>query len=83
MLNTDHCLLYNKHTLVACFVGWGSCVVKGFWALWNHIYECVRCYNRCNGNVIKKFFVLRGNIYDYVSLLHSTSFLTGHLLQLV
>jgi hypothetical protein len=26
-------------------VGWLSLALKGFWALWNNIYECVRCYD--------------------------------------
>jgi hypothetical protein len=45
-------------------VGWWSFAVKGFWALWDNIYECVCCYNRCHGNAVKGFWVLWDNIYD-------------------
>jgi hypothetical protein len=36
--------------------------------VWDNIYECVYCYNRCHGNVFKGFSAFRDNIYDCVRL---------------
>jgi hypothetical protein len=34
-------------------VGWSSfAVVKGFWATFDNIYECVCCCNCCHGNAM-------------------------------
>jgi hypothetical protein len=62
-------------------LGWWSFAIKGFWVLWDNIYECV-CYNRCHSNALKGFWVLWDNIYGYVCLLIQIfpSFLTGNLL---
>jgi hypothetical protein len=43
--------------------------VKGFWALWDNIYECVCYYNRGHGNAVKGFWGLFDDIYDYACLL--------------
>jgi hypothetical protein len=36
-------------------IGW---VAKGFWALWNNIYDFVCCYIRYHDNAFKGFWVL-------------------------
>jgi hypothetical protein len=53
--------------------------VKGFWALWDNIYDCDNC---CHGYAVKQFWTLWDNIYDYVCLLLyiSPSLLMGNLL---
>jgi hypothetical protein len=34
-------LSIEKQVSVSCLVGWWSFAVKGFWALWDNIYECM------------------------------------------
>jgi hypothetical protein len=29
--------------------------VKGFWALWDNVYEFVCCYNRCHSDAVLGF----------------------------
>jgi hypothetical protein len=53
--------LFNRQLLV----GWWSFDVKGFWALWDSIYERLYCYNRCRGKAVEGFCALR-DVYDYV-----------------
>jgi hypothetical protein len=36
------------------------------WDFEPYNYECVSCYNRCHGNVVKEFSGLWNNIYDRV-----------------
>jgi hypothetical protein len=38
--NMDNKFIY----IIDNLVGWSFAVVKGFWALWDNIYECVGCY---------------------------------------
>jgi hypothetical protein len=49
---------YGVLGLMSCIYmlvcGW-SFALKGFWALWDNIYEYVSCYN-CHGNAVKGFW---------------------------
>jgi hypothetical protein len=56
----------SKCWLVAWLVLWWSYTSKGFWALWDNIYECDCCYRRCHGNAVKEFWALWDHIYDCV-----------------
>jgi hypothetical protein len=56
---------YNKQM----FVGWWSLAVKGLWASWDNIYECLCCYNSCHDEAVKGYWTLWDSIYDYVCLL--------------
>jgi hypothetical protein len=64
-----HIPRYNKEVFVSSLVGWLPFTVEEFWALWNNIYECVCCYNRCHGNAVKEAWASCDNIYDCVCLL--------------
>jgi hypothetical protein len=44
----------NKQ-VVGWTVGWLSSDGKGFWALWDNIYQCVWGDSRCHGNAVKGF----------------------------
>lgn len=39
-------------------VGGDHLLLIFFFAFWDNIYECMCCYNRCDGNVVKRFWAL-------------------------
>jgi hypothetical protein len=53
----------SKQVLVAWSVDWWLVAVKGCWALWGNIYECVCSYNRCHGSDVTGFWALWHFIY--------------------
>jgi hypothetical protein len=49
----------NRKVLVGSFVCWFVCD-RFRWGIWDNIYECVCCYNRCHGKVVKGFWAVMG-----------------------
>jgi hypothetical protein len=65
---------------IKVLAGWWSFVVKGFWALWNDIYECVYCYNRYHGNAVTVLWASWVNMYLWLCVfttLHFSVFVGG------
>jgi hypothetical protein len=56
-------LAESIYTIMKCWVVAWFLAVKGFWALWENIFECVCCYNRCNVNTLRRSYALWDNIF--------------------